>query len=124
MSYPRKIIAALQTSVDSFIEGPNGELDWAMAEDEETWRDVFEMLESVDSCILGRGMYPDYEQYWLAVLANPTGILPLSGRPLQKMKSLMHAGPIRHPISFFPERWTRWNGRQRGSYEMWRKFEN
>lgn len=33
----RKIIAALQTSVDS-IEGPNGEMDWAMAEDEETWR--------------------------------------------------------------------------------------
>jgi pimeloyl-ACP methyl ester carboxylesterase len=43
----RKIIAALQTSVDGFIEGPNGELDWAMAEDEETWRDIFEMLESV-----------------------------------------------------------------------------
>jgi dihydrofolate reductase len=34
----RKIIAALQVSVDGFIEGPNGELDWAMAEDDETWR--------------------------------------------------------------------------------------
>jgi len=45
----RKVIAALQVSVDSFIEGPNGELDWAMAEDEETWRDVFAMLESVDT---------------------------------------------------------------------------
>jgi dihydrofolate reductase len=76
----RKIIAALQMSVDGFIEGPNGELDWAMTEDEETWKDVFEMLDSVDTCILGRVMYPDYEQYWLAVLANPTGILPLSGR--------------------------------------------
>jgi dihydrofolate reductase len=32
----RKIIASLQTSVDGFIEGPNGELDWAMVEDEET----------------------------------------------------------------------------------------
>jgi dihydrofolate reductase len=51
-----------------------------MEEDEETWRDVFEMLGSVDTCILGRVMYPDYEQYWLAVLANPSGILPLSGR--------------------------------------------
>ena len=51
----RKIIAALQTSVDGFIEGPNGELAWAMAEDEETWRDVDEMLKSVDTFILGRG---------------------------------------------------------------------
>jgi dihydrofolate reductase len=75
----RKIIAALQVSVDGFIEGPNGELDWAMAEDEETWRDVFEMLAHVDALILGRVMYPTYEQYWLAVLANPDGPLPLSG---------------------------------------------
>jgi dihydrofolate reductase len=76
----RKIFAALQMSTDGFIEGPNGELDWAMEEDEETWKDVFETLESVDACILGRVMYPDYEQYWLAVLANPTGMLPLSGK--------------------------------------------
>jgi dihydrofolate reductase len=80
----RKIIAALQTSMDGFIEGPNGELDWAIAEDEETWRDLFEMLSSVDTCILGRVMYPDYEQYWLAVLANPSGILPLTGRAATK----------------------------------------
>jgi len=44
----RKIIAALQVSVDGFIEGTHGELDWAMAEDEETWRDIFEMLTHVE----------------------------------------------------------------------------
>jgi dihydrofolate reductase len=59
----RKIIAALQMSVDGFIEGPNGELDWAMADDEETWRDFNETLSSVDTFILGRVMYPAYEQY-------------------------------------------------------------
>lgn len=80
----RKIIAALQVSVDGFIEGPNGELDWAMAEDEETWREDFEMLSHVDTFILGRGMYPAYEQYWLAVLANPGEILPFSGRVASK----------------------------------------
>jgi len=80
----RKIIAALQVSVDGFIEGPKGELDWAMAEDEETWRDLDEMLGSVDTFILGRVMYPAYEQYWLAILANPAGILPLSGKTATK----------------------------------------
>jgi dihydrofolate reductase len=80
----RKLIAALQVSVDGYIEGPNGELDWAMAEDEETWRDLFEMLSHVDTFILGRVMYPDYEQYWLAVLANPDGALPLTGKPATK----------------------------------------
>lgn len=52
----REIIAAFQTSVDGFIEGLNGELDWATAEDEETWRDLDETLSSVDTwgggCIL------------------------------------------------------------------------
>jgi len=80
----RKISAALQTSVDGFIEGPNGELDWAISEDEEVWRNLFEMLESADTCILGRVMYPLYEKYWMAVLANPAGPLPLHGAAATK----------------------------------------
>jgi dihydrofolate reductase len=80
----RKIIAALEVSVDGFIEGPNGEMDWAMMEDEETWKYMFEMLSRIDTFILGRKMYPGYEQYWLAVLADPDAILPLSGRVASK----------------------------------------
>jgi dihydrofolate reductase len=53
----RKTIAALQTSLNGFIEGPNGELD--------------ETRDSVDTCTLGRVMYPGYEQYWQDVLAHP-----------------------------------------------------
>ena len=79
----RKIIAALQVTVDGFIEGPNGEIDWAMEEDE-GWGDVFDMLENVDTCILGRVMYPGYEQYWLAILANPAGVLPFTGKVATK----------------------------------------
>jgi dihydrofolate reductase len=82
----RKIIAALQVSVDGFIEGPNGEMDWAMMEDEETWRDVFEMLSHVDTFILGRKMYPGYEQYWLAVLADPGGFYSSVIGSLLRMK--------------------------------------
>jgi hypothetical protein len=53
----RKIIAALQTSVDGFIDGPNRELDWVMTEDEETWQDLEETLSSVDIFILECGIY-------------------------------------------------------------------
>jgi hypothetical protein len=62
-------------SVDGFIEGPNRELDWA-----ETWEDEFDLLPPIDMCLLGRGMYPGYQQYWRAILANPGGILPFTGR--------------------------------------------
>ena len=71
----RKIIAALQVSLDGRIEGPNGELDWIGS-----WEDSFDLLPEIDTCVLGGGMYPGYEQYWLAVLAKPDGILPWTGK--------------------------------------------
>lgn len=71
----RKIIAALRVSLDGFIEGPNGEVDWI-----DTWEDPFELTPQIDTCILGGGMYPGYERYWSAVIANPAGILPFTGK--------------------------------------------
>jgi dihydrofolate reductase len=75
----RKIIAALRMSVDGFIEGPKGEVDWV-----ETWEDPYDLLPQVDACILGGGMYPGYAQYWRAVLTNPEGILPFTGKVASK----------------------------------------
>jgi dihydrofolate reductase len=72
----RKIIAALQVSLDGFIEGPNEELDWV-----NSWEDPFDIVGKVDAFILGARMYPGYEQYWQAVLDNPRGTLPFTGRP-------------------------------------------
>jgi dihydrofolate reductase len=40
----------------------------------------FATLANVDTLVLGRGMYPGFEQYWLSVLANPNGALPFSGK--------------------------------------------
>ncbi len=72
----REIIAAMSVTLDGFIEGPNEELDWI-----DTWDDPYDdMFPHIDACVLGSGMYPGYEQYWLAILANPTGVLPLSGK--------------------------------------------
>ena len=47
----RRVIAALQVSVDGFIEGPNGELDWV-----DTWEDPFDLSGQIDACVLGGGM--------------------------------------------------------------------
>jgi dihydrofolate reductase len=68
----RKVIVAMQVTIDGFIEGPNGELDWAMKEDEETWKDVFDLQRSSDTLLLGRVMYPAFEKYWLAAPTNPS----------------------------------------------------
>jgi dihydrofolate reductase len=90
----RKIIAALQTSLDGLIEGPNGELDWV-----ESWEDPFDLLSQVDAFILGRGMYAGYEQYWGAVLADPDGILPSwAGAPRQARSRTRSSPGRRHTL--------------------------
>ena len=72
----RKLIAAFRMSLDGFIEGPNGEVDWV-----DTWEDTFDLMPQIDALVLGGGMYPGYEQYWSAVHADPQNALPFTGRP-------------------------------------------
>lgn len=68
----RKVILAMQVTLDGFIEGPNKELDWAMKEDEETWKYVFDLQRSADTVLLGRMMYPGFEKYWRVAPLNPS----------------------------------------------------
>ena len=70
----RRIISAMQISVDGYIEDPEAKQDWV-----ENWEDDYGLFDRVDLCILGRGMYPDYEQYWTAAL-NPKSKLPSSDK--------------------------------------------
>jgi dihydrofolate reductase len=108
----RKIIAALVVSVNGFIEGPNGELDWV-----DSWEDPFDLLPQIDTCILGARMYPGYERYWGAILANPEGILPFTGKVATKGEIAYHASRKERPISSCPRLWTRSPGRTRGLFE-------
>ena len=47
----RKVILAMEMSLDGFIEGPNGEMDWLVG-GEEDWKEMFKDLESVDTYLL------------------------------------------------------------------------
>jgi dihydrofolate reductase len=71
----KKIIAAFRMSVDGFIEAADGNQDWV-----DSWGDIFEITAQIDTCILGGGMYPGYEGYWSAVLANANSILSFTGK--------------------------------------------
>jgi dihydrofolate reductase len=63
----RPFIAAMQVTLDGYILGPDGEVDWV-----DSWADGLELLPEVDTFVLGGGMFPDYEQFWGAILDNPT----------------------------------------------------
>src|SRR5687767_2124552 len=62
----RKIIAKMHVTLDGFVSGPNGELDWSTPNAYESLPDVQEFLKSVDTMILGRVTYEGLMPYWTA----------------------------------------------------------
>ncbi len=66
----RKLIISVQTSLDGYIAGPNGEGDW-ISSGEEIWKHMFNDLEDVDTVLVGRNTYPEYADYWRSVLTAP-----------------------------------------------------
>jgi dihydrofolate reductase len=75
-STTRSLIAAMQVTLDGRILDPEGEADWV-----DSWADGLALLPPVDAFVLGRGMFPDYERFWAAVLDDPTASAMLGRDP-------------------------------------------
>jgi dihydrofolate reductase len=56
----RKIILNLATTLDGFIEGPNGELDWCILEEDMHFE---RFLHSIDTIFYGRVSYDQWGNY-------------------------------------------------------------
>ncbi len=63
----RKLKLQVQISVDGFIAGANGEMDWLTFDwDEEIKRCVAEIMEPVDCIVLGRKLAQGFIPHWAA----------------------------------------------------------
>jgi len=72
----RKMIAALQISLDGFTQGPEGaEGDWV-----DSWADALALVPDVDAFVQGAGMYPGYGEYWASIDADPRAVGPYMTR--------------------------------------------
>jgi dihydrofolate reductase len=68
----RKLKLQVQISVDGYIAGPNGEMDWMVWNwDDKLKKHVFRLTESVDTIILGRKMTDGFVSYWSDVMTKP-----------------------------------------------------
>src|SRR5947209_9921714 len=65
----------MQVTLDGYILGPDGEADWV-----DSWADGLDLLPEVDAFVLGGGMFPDYEQFWAAILDDPAAASEWLGR--------------------------------------------
>jgi dihydrofolate reductase len=71
----RKMIAAMQISLDGFTQGPNGEKDWV-----DSWADALQLIPDVDTFVLGARMYPDYGEYWESIHEHAERVPPFQER--------------------------------------------
>jgi dihydrofolate reductase len=68
----RKLKLQVQISIDGYIAGPNGEMDWMVWNWDDNLKNyVFEITESVDTIILGRKMTDGFVSYWSDVMTKP-----------------------------------------------------
>jgi len=59
-------------SIDSYIAGPNGEMDWMVWNwDDKLKKYVYELNEPVDTILLGRKMTDGFVSYWSDVMTKP-----------------------------------------------------
>ncbi len=66
----RKVISFMHVSLDGFTTGPNGELEWAIV-DEELNPYVDALFRNVDMALYGRVTYLGMQSYWPTVLTDP-----------------------------------------------------
>jgi dihydrofolate reductase len=72
----RKMIAALQMSLDGLAQGSDeGGPEWV-----DSWTEGLALIPDVDTFVQGAGMYPGYAQFWAAIEASPKVIPPFSSR--------------------------------------------
>ncbi|MDD1743721.1 MAG: dihydrofolate reductase family protein, partial [Methanomassiliicoccales archaeon] len=73
----RKVILGMMMSLDGYAAGPNDEMDWLPPfNDESLWEDAHEemwkVLDSADTILLGRKTFQIWENYWPAAGKNPS----------------------------------------------------
>lgn len=67
----RNIISFMHLSLDGFVAGPNGEMDWIKV-DEEIFDHAGKRISEGDTALYGRVTYQMMESYWPTAAGKPT----------------------------------------------------
>ncbi|MEQ9100765.1 MAG: dihydrofolate reductase family protein [Imperialibacter sp.] len=67
----RKIISFMHVSLDGFVAGPNGEMNWIKI-DQEIFDHVGKRISKGDTALYGRATYEMMESYWPTAADKPT----------------------------------------------------
>jgi dihydrofolate reductase len=66
----RKIVLLMHVSLDGFVAGPNGEMDWIKLDDR-LWDYVTTVTDASDAALFGANTYKLMESYWPTAAEQP-----------------------------------------------------
>ncbi|CAN5330217.1 dihydrofolate reductase family protein [soil metagenome] len=67
----RKLKLQVQMSIDTFVAGPNGEMDWMVWNWDQRLKDfVLTITNPIDTILLGRNMVPGFIDHWAKAAAD------------------------------------------------------
>jgi dihydrofolate reductase len=95
----RNIIVSMRVTLDGFIAGPNGEMDWMEAFFDEALANYeSELQKTVDTTLFGRVTYQGFESFWPQVAhdpASPKGLVEYADQ-LNAMRKIVFSKTLSH----------------------------
>lgn len=75
MTTRRRFVAAVQISLDGFMQAVDGDVGWI-----DSWNDALQLVPDADAAVIGGGTYPGYEQLWTSIAHDPLSATAMLGR--------------------------------------------
>ncbi len=93
----RKLKLQVQMSVDGFVAGPNGQLDWMnRAMDDQLIGLIQQLTDSSDTILMGRKMTPGFIAYWEGVLQKPSSPEYDFAKKMVDMPKIVFSKTVQH----------------------------
>jgi dihydrofolate reductase len=95
----RKLKLQVQMTVDGFIAGPNGEMDFGVWDwDDALKQYVTDLTEPVDCIVLGRHLAEGFIPHWAAVAADATHPEHSAGRKFTDTPKVVFSSTLEKPV--------------------------
>jgi len=93
----RKLKLQMQTTVDGFVAGPEGQLDWMTWDmDEKLLAFISHLTDTSDTILLGRKMTEGFIKYWEHVITQPESPEYSFGRKMVDTPKVVFSKTLNH----------------------------
>jgi len=93
----RKLKLQMQTTIDGFVAGPGGQLDWMTWDmDERLIAFISHLTDTSDTILLGRKMTEGFIKYWEHVITQPESQEYVFGRKMVDTPKIVFSKTLNH----------------------------